>query len=72
VHLQTNATLLASLADRLVELGVEFVTVSLDGPPEVHDYIRGLEGAFAQSAAGLQALVAARRKARRATCRPTP
>ena len=65
VHLQTNATLLAREADFLVEMGVEAVNVSIDGPPPVHDRIRGLTGGFAQVEAGVQALVAARKRSRR-------
>ncbi len=37
VHLQTNGTRLAELAELLVAQGVEMVTVSLDGPAEIHD-----------------------------------
>ncbi len=62
VHLQTNATLLAREAEFLVEMGVEAVNVSVDGPPAVHDRIRGLKGGFARVEAGVQALVAARKR----------
>jgi MoaA/NifB/PqqE/SkfB family radical SAM enzyme len=65
VHLQTNATLLAREANFLVEQGVEAVNVSIDGPPPVHDRIRGLKGGFAQIESGVQALVAARKRSRR-------
>lgn len=61
VHLQTNGILLAKMADHLVNLGVEMVTVSLDGPPAIHDLIRG-EGTFQQSVRGFRALVEARRR----------
>jgi Fe-coproporphyrin III synthase len=64
VHLQTNGTLLERLADHLVDLGIEMVTVSLDGPPEVHDAIRGREGSFQKTRAGIKALVAARHRQR--------
>jgi MoaA/NifB/PqqE/SkfB family radical SAM enzyme len=62
VHLQTNGTLLAREAAFLVEMGVEAVNVSIDGPPAVHDRIRGLKGGFAKVEAGVQALVEARRR----------
>lgn len=65
VHLQTNGTLLAREADFLVETGVEAVNVSIDGPPPVHDRIRGLKGGFARIEAGVQALAEARRRQRR-------
>lgn len=59
VHLQTNGVLLEGMAPHLVSLGVEMVTVSLDGPAEVHNRIRGA-GTFQRSAQGLQALKEAR------------
>jgi MoaA/NifB/PqqE/SkfB family radical SAM enzyme len=65
VHLQTNGTLLDRLAGDLVSLGVEAVTVSMDGPQEVHDAVRGQRDAFRKTTAGLRALVAARNQARR-------
>jgi Fe-coproporphyrin III synthase len=64
VHLQTNGTLLDRMADSLVDQGVEMVTVSMDGPREIHDSIRGQKGAFGQTSAGLRALVAARQRRR--------
>ena len=60
VHLQTNGTLLDRVADSLVAQGVEMVTVSMDGPSEVHDAIRGQAGAFRKTSQGIKALVAAR------------
>ncbi|MGQ9687478.1 MAG: radical SAM protein [Desulfobaccales bacterium] len=65
VHLQTNGLLLEKVAEDLVALGVEMVTVSIDGPPAVHDYIRG-PGTFERSARGLAALQSARER------RPSP
>jgi MoaA/NifB/PqqE/SkfB family radical SAM enzyme len=62
VHLQSNGVLLAGVADDLVSLGVHMVTMSLDGPPELHDYIRGIKGTFRRAAAGFQALAEARRR----------
>ncbi|MEM8885257.1 MAG: radical SAM protein [Planctomycetota bacterium] len=43
---------------QLVEGGVRkvLVTVSLDGPPELHDRLRGREGAHAKACEGLRAL----------------
>jgi MoaA/NifB/PqqE/SkfB family radical SAM enzyme len=64
VHLQTNGTLLDRLADDLVAQNVSLVTVSLDGPPEVHDSIRGQAGAFGKTYEGLTALLAARARQR--------
>ena len=64
VHLQTNGTLLDRVADSLVAQNVEMVTISMDGPQEVHDAIRGQKGAFEKTCAGIKALVAARDRRR--------
>jgi MoaA/NifB/PqqE/SkfB family radical SAM enzyme len=64
VHLQTNGTLLDRVADSLVSEGVEMVTISLDGPLEIHDAIRGQKGAFRKTCQGIEALVAARDRLR--------
>lgn len=68
MHLQTNGLRLGRVADLLVNAGVEFVTVSLDGPPEVNDHIRGRMGAFRQAREGAATLVARRLH----RCRPGP
>jgi MoaA/NifB/PqqE/SkfB family radical SAM enzyme len=62
VHIQTNGTRLGQLAEFLVAQGVEMLSVSLDGPPEIHDFIRGQVGAFKRSAAGIAALMDARER----------
>lgn len=62
VQVQTNGTLLARHAEFLVSSGVEIVTVSLDGPRDVHDRIRGVAGTFDALKKGAEALVEARRR----------
>ncbi|OGP70471.1 MAG: hypothetical protein A2Y80_03265 [Deltaproteobacteria bacterium RBG_13_58_19] len=62
VQVQTNGTRLAQMAEFLVEMGVVAVTISLDGPPEVHDSIRGVKGTFRRVEEGVHALVEARKK----------
>jgi AdoMet-dependent heme synthase len=57
IFLLTNGTLVdRERALRLAELGVKGVQVSIEGPEEVHDSIRGA-GSFAASAAGIEHLV---------------
>jgi MoaA/NifB/PqqE/SkfB family radical SAM enzyme len=65
-HIISNAVLLteerarrcADLAPRKVGgAGLNFLGVSIDGPPEVHDRIRGMQGAFQRSMEGVRALV---------------
>jgi MoaA/NifB/PqqE/SkfB family radical SAM enzyme len=61
----TNGSMLqsAAAAQRLVRSGLRSVTVSLDSHrAEVHDYVRGVPGAFAQATRALELLLAARRR----------
>jgi len=57
LHLQivTNGILLEKYAADLTRIEVDSVVVSLDGPEEVHDRIRG-EGVFRKALAGIDAL----------------
>jgi len=56
----TNGTRLAEVGPDLVEAGVEQVSISLDGIPEVHDRIRGTPDTFRKALAGIRELLAAR------------
>lgn len=64
VNLQTNGIRLAEVADLLVDLDVEWINISLDGPQEAHDRIRG-PSAFRRTVEGIEALVAARKRKNR-------
>ena len=68
LQVQTNGTFLAEMADFLVQAGVVEVIISLDGPPEVHDAIRGVPGTFRKLKEGVEALLTARARRRS----PTP
>ena len=61
--LVTNGSVLARHAERLVEIGVDNVTVSLDGPEAVHDAIRGVPGAFRRAVEGIRSVQSAKRLA---------
>jgi MoaA/NifB/PqqE/SkfB family radical SAM enzyme len=61
----TNGGRLEAVARDLVEAGIDSVAVSIDGPPELHDRIRGQQGSFERAAAGIRALAHWRRKLRR-------
>ena len=52
----TNGWHLERHARELVEIGIDTIAVSVDGPPEVHDGIRGQESSFDRIAAGVRAL----------------
>lgn len=55
--LTTNGLVLAGLATGLAEAGIGEVVVSMDGPPAIHDRIRGREGAFDRALAGARVLL---------------
>jgi radical SAM protein with 4Fe4S-binding SPASM domain len=58
----TNGWHLERHARELVEAGMDSIAVSIDGPPDVHDRIRGREGSFARAAAGIRAVARWRRE----------
>jgi MoaA/NifB/PqqE/SkfB family radical SAM enzyme len=69
-YLTTNGTIItAERADALAELAgkgfLKHISVSIDGPGELHDRARGVRGTFERTAAGLRVLqqAAARRHA---------
>ena len=54
--IDSNGTRLAEHADDLVRIDRVHVTISVDGPPAVHDAVRGVAGCFDAIAQGLMAL----------------
>ncbi len=60
LSLNTNGLGLADLAGELVRIGLDDVSVSLDGMPDTHDAVRGKAGAFARTVEGIAALLRAR------------
>ncbi len=66
-YLTTNGTIITEeRADALAELAgagfLKHISVSVDGPKELHDVARGLEGTFERTCAGLRRLQAAARR----------
>ncbi|MCL7464888.1 heme d1 biosynthesis radical SAM protein NirJ [Phaeovulum sp. NW3] len=56
LSLSTNGTkLTGENADRVAELGFDYVGISLDGIGAMNDWFRGVEGAFADALAGVRA-----------------
>jgi len=49
-------------AEKLVESGLDDLGISIDGPPEVHDRVRGRARTFEQLSSGLERLNAAKRR----------
>jgi len=62
----TNGWRLEENARDLVEMGMDTIAVSIDGPPEVHNRIRGKADSFDRAAAGVRAIAQWRRKLGRA------
>ena len=60
--INTNGVLLKKYAAELVSLEVDGIDLSLDGPPEVHDRIRGVPGTYRKVIDGLRLLREERRK----------
>lgn len=56
VTINTNGSLLEKYAKEVVAARIGKLTVSLDGPPEVHDSIRCFPGAHERALAGIRAL----------------
>ncbi|MGJ7033475.1 MoaA/NifB/PqqE/SkfB family radical SAM enzyme [Niabella hirudinis] len=52
----TNGMLLGSARNQALLQYLDLVAVSIDGPPGLHDYIRGQQGAFEKMQQGLQTL----------------
>ena len=68
INLLTNGTTLEKNASFLIDQKVDAVTVSIDGPEEYHDRIRGMDGLFKRVERGIQTLVDERNKQKS----PTP
>jgi len=55
VTLSTNGLLIDdAMADRLAELGMQYIGISIDGGRQTHDRLRGLAGAFEGSMAAVK------------------
>lgn len=57
--MDTNGTMIGRFAEDIVRIGKIHLTVSVDGPEEIHDAVRGVPGCFRRIREGLAALRAA-------------
>jgi MoaA/NifB/PqqE/SkfB family radical SAM enzyme len=65
VQVTTNGLLLPAMAEKVVDSGVDYLWVSIDGPREVHNEIRGHKRSFQYAVNGIQLVHAfARQKER--------
>jgi Fe-coproporphyrin III synthase len=60
--LTTNGINLPQTAEKLAKNPPNMLWISLDGPPPIHDYIRGLNGLFQRIADGLTILIKTSKK----------
>jgi MoaA/NifB/PqqE/SkfB family radical SAM enzyme len=58
----SNGFMLPQRAEGLVQNGLDDITISVDGPPELHDTIRGRKGSFARLYDGITKLKEARER----------
>ena len=56
VSIDTNGTFLDKYAELLVKLKKVHITISVDGPEQIHDEVRGVPGTFAKIKQGLREL----------------
>ncbi len=56
ISIDTNGTMLKTYAADLVHIGDVHLTISVDGPEEIHDQVRGVEGSFQRLHEGIGAL----------------
>jgi Fe-coproporphyrin III synthase len=63
----SNGYLLPRRAEELVRSGLDELTISVDGPPALHDTIRGRKGSFARLYEGITKLNEAKARLRRNT-----
>jgi len=58
----TNGVLLYDHAEKMVELGVDEIIFSLDGPRDVHDAIRGTPGTYEKAMTGFKKILDLKRE----------
>jgi radical SAM protein with 4Fe4S-binding SPASM domain len=56
ISIDSNGTRLEPFADDLVRIGRVHLTVSVDGPEEIHDEVRGIPGSFRKLAQGVASI----------------
>ena len=63
----TNGTMLDARAEELIESPPDVLIISIDGPREVHDQVRMVDGTFDRAAKGIQTLQRLQRQRRKRT-----
>jgi len=63
-EITTNGFILKNKAKELVDAGIDAVVVSIDGPEEIHDLVRGRKNAYARAMDGIMELNKIKRRPR--------
>lgn len=56
ISIDTNGTMLKKVAADIVRVGKIHLTISMDGPEEMHDFIRGVQGTYHRISEGVAAI----------------
>ena len=59
ISIDTNGTLLKIYAADIVRIGNIHITISVDGPEEIHDKLRGMQGCYRKIKEGIELLIKA-------------
>jgi sulfatase maturation enzyme AslB (radical SAM superfamily) len=62
IQITTNGYLLQEFAEEIVNLGVNVISVSIDGPSEVHNEIRGRNDSYERAIKGIQRITEHKKK----------
>jgi radical SAM protein with 4Fe4S-binding SPASM domain len=65
--MSTNGILLAGVAEEIVQSGLDYLVVSIDGPEAIHNEIRGSSQAFQRALAGLARINQAKARYKKST-----
>jgi MoaA/NifB/PqqE/SkfB family radical SAM enzyme len=69
ISIDTNGTMLKKFAADIVRIGSIHLTISVDGPEEIHDNVRGMKGCFQKIKEGVGRLLEAEKNAGRTISR---
>lgn len=62
INVLTNGYLLEKRAEELVDSGLYSLNVSIDGPPEIHNKLRGVKDAHQKAVAGIMKVIELKKK----------
>jgi MoaA/NifB/PqqE/SkfB family radical SAM enzyme len=68
VSIDTNGMFLEEYALDIARLGIDNINVSIDGPEQLHDSVRGVKGSFRKIAAGVKKIKALERQKGKGDC----